>query len=369
MWVVAGVLLASHPVMAATAPRITATAAVIMDARTGELLWSRAPDRRLPPASTTKVMTAILALESGKLRERVSASKNACATPPRKISLKPGQQIVLEDLVYAILLNSANDASSVIAENLAGSVPAFGERMTAQARALGARNTQFRNPHGLTAEGHYSSARDQATIFRYALRVPKFRQILNTKTLVIESRNPTQRISLSSHNRLLRHRVPVIGKTGYTRPAKKCFVGSGFHEGKEIIIALLGATDMWGDAQKLLEYGFFLSSGGSPYQEAAVAPPRRVKPGMAKRTKRAPRPTFAVHVGTFDDLARAKRLERALERRGFTAHLDELASGNGRSRRTRYRVEIGPYATRSQAESAMRTMAAEVALSTQIVQR
>jgi D-alanyl-D-alanine carboxypeptidase (penicillin-binding protein 5/6) len=370
-----GLLLAALPAAAASAPRVTATAAVIMDARTGALIWSRAPDRPLPPASTTKVMTAIMALESGKLREPVVASRGACATPPRKLNLRPGQELVLEDLVYAILLNSANDASSVVAEKLGGSVQQFGERMTAHARAIGARNTQFRNPHGLTEEGHYSSARDQATILRYALKVPKFRRILSTKSMVIEGRNPYRRISLSSHNRLLNHqRIPVIGKTGYTRAAKKCFVGAASHDGHEIVIALLGSNDLWGDAQRLIDFGFAEAGrGNGGLQEA-----RPAAPATASKTKVAAAPpaaapsrppVYAVRVGTFDRIDRARRLQRALDRRGYAAAIDPVPAEEGSGHASLYRVEIGPYASRWQAESVRRSIAAEVALPMRVVQR
>src|SRR5262245_54321746 len=111
-------------------PRVTARSAIVVDAHTGSVLWSQDPDERLPPASTTKVMTAILALESGRLRDAVEASPEACMAAPSKVNLRPGQRLILEDLVYAILLNSANDASIAIAEHLAPSVSAFGERMT-----------------------------------------------------------------------------------------------------------------------------------------------------------------------------------------------------------------------------------------------
>ena len=131
-------------------------------------------------------------------------------------------------LVYAILLNSANDASIAIAEHLASSVDSFGDRMTTRAHLLGATRTRFVNPHGLTQDGHYSTVRDLSTIFRYALAVPKFREILGTKAVVIGVENSSRRIALRSHNRLLdSYRIPVIGKTGYTDAAKKCFVGAG----------------------------------------------------------------------------------------------------------------------------------------------
>jgi D-alanyl-D-alanine carboxypeptidase (penicillin-binding protein 5/6) len=370
----------------ADAPRLTAKAAIIVDAHTGSVLWSQAPDEQLPPASTTKVMTAILALESGRLAEGVEASPEACMVAPSKVNLRPGQRLALEDLVYAILLNSANDAALAIAEHLAPSVEAFAQRMTARARTLGATRTSFVNPHGLTADGHYTTARDLATIFRYALAVPKFREILGTKALVVSVENSTRRIALHSHNRLLdSYRIPVIGKTGYTVAAKKCFVGAGSYDGKEIIVAVLGSRDLWGDTRRLLEFGF----GGQLPPE--IESTRRVKGGPSRtRTLPATRVTgrrgaaptriaptgradraaqYAVHVGTFVEKDRAQRLQRALGRRGFDVAIAQVADGRGKSRRVRYRVQAGPYENRVQAESAARTMASEVDLPTRVVQR
>jgi serine-type D-Ala-D-Ala carboxypeptidase (penicillin-binding protein 5/6) len=363
-------------------PRVTAKSAIVVDAHTGSVLWSQDPDERLPPASTTKVMTAILALQSGRLRDRVEASPEACMVAPSKVNLRPGQRLLLEDLVYAILLNSANDASIAIAEHLASSVSAFGERMTARAHLLGATRTNFVNPHGLTQDGHYSTSRDLATIFRYALAVPKFREVLSTKAVVVGVENSSRRIALRSHNRLLdSYRIPVIGKTGYTIAAKKCYVGAGSYGGREIIVAVMGSRDLWGDTRRLLEFGF---DGDLPPEvnprikrqqviNRAPVMKRTPEKRVARSSRGAARPQrgpqYAIHVGTFDQKARAERLQRALGRRGFDVAIDRLADGRGRAKRVRYRVQVGPYANRGQAESAAKTMAAQVDLPTRVVPR
>jgi D-alanyl-D-alanine carboxypeptidase (penicillin-binding protein 5/6) len=300
---------------------------------------------------------------------------------PSKVNLRPGQRLILEDLVYAILLNSANDASIAIAEHLASSVSAFGRRMTTRARLLGATRTNFVNPHGLTQEGHYSTARDLATIFRYALAVPKFRDVLGTKALVVGVENSKRRIALRSHNRLLdSYRIPVIGKTGYTIAAKKCFVGAGSYGGKEVIVALMGSRDLWGDTRRLLEFGF---DGDLPPEvdprikrqqviNRAPTSTKRESARVARSSRdsaRAQRGQYAIHVGTFEQKERAERLQRALGRRGFDVNIDRLADGRGRSKRVRYRVQVGPYANRGQAESAARSMAAQVDLPARVVPR
>ena len=317
LWVVV-VMAASFTPQVASAgtmdpPRVTATAAIVIDARTGSVLWGQSPDERLPPASTTKVMTAVLALESGRLRDRVEASPEACMVAPSKVNLRPGQRLVLEDLVYAILLNSANDASIAIAEHLASSVGSFGERMTARAHLLGATHTNFVNPHGLTQDGHYSTVRDLSTMFRYALAVPKFR---------------------------------------------------------EIIVAVMGSRDLWGDTRRLIEFGFDgdlpPTFGPSLKGQQAInrTSPTRLAAARAQRV-----PQYAIQVGTFDQKEPAERLQRALDRRGFDVAVDCFADGRGKSRRVRYRVRVGPYQNRGQAESAARTMAAQVNLPSRVVQR
>jgi D-alanyl-D-alanine carboxypeptidase (penicillin-binding protein 5/6) len=369
MAVAAALIVSSANAQATDSPNVTARAALLMDAATGAVLWARSPDLELPPASTTKVMTAVLALESGDQHRAFPASAEACRAAPSKVHLKPGQRLSLRDLVYAILLNSANDASVVIAENLAGSVPAFGDQMTARARQLGALNTRFVNPHGLTEEGHYSTARDLATIFRHALEVPDFRAIISTKAVAVTARDSSRRIALRSHNRLLEgYRIPVVGKTGYTLAAKKCFVGAGRHEDREIIVVVLGSSDLWGDTKRLLEFGFGDNLPAEPVLQRAKL--KRGKQGVVARKKIPPAsrgPRYVIQVGTFDRKDRAQRLAHALGRRGYTAEIDRVAGGHGKG--AQYRVRIGTYKNRKQAESAVRTMAASVDLPTRIVRQ
>src|SRR5438034_3988783 len=253
-----GVGLAAPVPGRATGPSITARAAVIMDGGTGEVVWERNSTEPLPPASTTKVMTAILALESGRLDESFRVSEYAAETAPSGIHLRAGQRMRLKNLLYAVLLNSANDAAEVVAEGLAGSEEVFAARMTARARELGASSAHFANPHGLTAPGPEMSARDLAMIFRHGLDVPLFREILETRSVQVPlEANHIQWVALHSHNRLLTgNAYQVIGKTGYTRPARRCFAGAASHGDRELVIALLGARDLWSDARRLFAYGF-----------------------------------------------------------------------------------------------------------------
>lgn len=305
------------PAAFAAAPRIKARAALVVDANTGEVLFERNADMALPPASTTKVLTAIVAIESGRLGDSVRVSEFAASTAPSKIGLRPGQRMVIQDLLYAVLLKSANDASVVVAEGVAGSQAAFANRMNARARALGATRSHFENPHGLTAPGHVSTVRDLTRIFRHGLKIPLFRQILLTPSaeLPVDATKPFT-IAVRSHNRLLTGwDYTVIGKTGYTRPAKRCFVGAARSGDREVIVALLGSTDLWGDARALVGIG--LGPGG-PVEDVPVlearkpekptpvlrAAPSKKKPvpQLASRKKKAP---AAVDEGDIEELPRA----------------------------------------------------------------
>ena len=187
---------------------LTARAAVLMDAASGKIIYQKEPDLRLPPASTTKIMTAILTLESGRsLAEKFTVSKEATRVPASKLYLRAGQSLSIEELLYGIMLASANDAAVVLAEGVAGSVEHFGELMTKKAQDLGAINSHFTNPHGLTAVDHYSTAKDLAILFRYAMKNPTFREIVQTKfssvttTAVVRKKVVPRRISVRNHNR------------------------------------------------------------------------------------------------------------------------------------------------------------------------
>ncbi|MFM8410113.1 MAG: D-alanyl-D-alanine carboxypeptidase [Alphaproteobacteria bacterium] len=250
-------VLATPVVAMSDPPEIAARAAVVMDARNGRILWERNGDLALPPASTTKVMTSILALESGMLGRQMEVSSYAASQAPSKLGLKAGQEVKLRDLVYALMLKSANDAAVVVAEGISGNVRSFAARMNLKARQIGARNTFFTNPSGLPDDDHRSSAHDLALMLRYAMTVPGFRTVASTKSAFVPVEGRTVRmVPISSHNRLLdNYVVQVFGKTGYTRAAGKCFVGAAEIDGRAVMVAVLGSTNVWGDTRKLIEYG------------------------------------------------------------------------------------------------------------------
>ncbi|MBE3582411.1 MAG: D-alanyl-D-alanine carboxypeptidase [Thermoanaerobacteraceae bacterium] len=241
-------------------PQIEATSAVLMDALTGQVLWSKNPHERLPQASTTKITTAIVALERGKLTDLVRASKKAAEVGEASIYLEEGETLTLEELIYALLLRSANDAAVAIAEHIGGTEEEFVNLMNAKAREIGAENTHYANPHGLSAPGHYSSAYDLALIARYALQNPKFREIVATKEAVIPwPGKPWDRL-LVNNNQLLWGYYEYPGadgvKTGYTREAGQVLVASATREGRQLIAVVMHSPNRYREASLLLDYGF-----------------------------------------------------------------------------------------------------------------
>jgi len=294
------------------------------------------------------IVTAILAIESRRLDDWVTVSPDVANIPPSKIGLRGGDRMALGDLLYAVLLNSANDAASVVADALAGSENEFAIKMNAKARAIGARNTHFVNPHGLTAEGHVSTARDLSTIFRYGLKLPTMREVLETPRIKvpIQSRR-VNAVSLHSHNRLLTGYVHrVIGKTGYTRPAGRCFVGATSENGREIVIALLGSSDLWGDARRLFAHAFG-EAPDAPLVQMASAKGRRGRAGMQIITTE----------GDDDEVA-----EKFKKGNVHLASVDRkttrtVSSGKRVASSDSFAVRLGPYPNRKSAEAARNRLA------------
>jgi D-alanyl-D-alanine carboxypeptidase (penicillin-binding protein 5/6) len=346
---------------------LTARAAVLMDAATGKILYQKDADLRLPPASTTKVMTAILTLESErKLGDSLTVSKSATRVPASKLYLRPGQRLTIEDLLYGILLASANDASMVLAEGIGGSVERFTELMTKRAHEIGATNSHFTNPHGLTAPDHYSTARDLAVLFRYAMRNATFREIVQTKISsvnssgIVRKKTVARRVAVRNHNRLLWNFDGAIGgKTGYTHAAQKCFVGAVVRNGVTLIVAILGARDQWGDTKKLLEYGFdhypALKAGTellrkvAPSEQASAAPAGILAVTPQEGAETMPMDGYVVQIGSFRERERADSLAKQFAEKGYDAFVETTALQKGQ---VSYRVRVGPYSELRQAQEA-----------------
>jgi D-alanyl-D-alanine carboxypeptidase len=388
-------------------PGITATAAIAVDTQSGEVLFARNPTLPLPPASTTKLLTALIALRQLSPDSVLSVSTYASTMPPTKAGLKPGWRISARDLMYALMLHSANDASVVIAEGIAGSVPNFARMMNATARSLGATDSNFVTPNGLPTSNHYTTVHDMALIMGAVIQTPGMRDILSTRTAVIQPLfGSNRRIGLRSTNRLLwRDDLHVIGKTGWTREARRCFVGVGSANGHEVIVAVLGSRDVWRDVEALVTYGLARTTPGgdwhdqSGWQEAAtqgggtgwslpgaqtgelaeVMPPPRsfedrrrlsalVAPttgyGRRKQAKAAPpvaaraqgdggdlRGTtmrYALHLGSYRSKARADELRSGAARSGYRAEVESVAGT--------YRVTVPNLGSRDAARQAARKL-------------
>lgn len=261
LWVCLAAILLVTTVFpaAAAAPVITGEAAVLIDSKNGQLLFEKNAAVRVYPASTTKILTGIIALESGRTGEMVTIPKEASDVEGSAIGLQEGEQISLEDLIYALMLNSGNDSAVAIACHLGGSVTGFVQLMNKRAVELGAVNTHFNNPNGLPDSNHYSSARDMALITRYAMQNPEFREIVSTKIKTITRSDPNAQTYLDNHNKLLWNYEGAIGvKTGYTEEARQCLVSAAAKQGRELIAVVMKSegTDIWTDSTKLLDYGF-----------------------------------------------------------------------------------------------------------------
>lgn len=242
----------------ASPPRIEAAAAVLLDAETGAVLYSKSMHERRPMASTTKVMTALLALESGDLPPTITAGETVQSVAGSSLYLRAEDTVRREDLLAALLIQSANDAAVLIAEQLGGSVEGFADLMNRRALELGAQDTHFVNPHGLYDPDHYSSAYDLALITRAAYRHPRFADLVATKATEVEVPSAPEGVRrIINHNKLLWRADFVDGvKTGYVRQSGHCLIASGVKDGWRLISVVLDSPDMYAESLTLLEYGF-----------------------------------------------------------------------------------------------------------------
>lgn len=238
-------------------PAIDAAAAIVVDTRTGRVLFARNEHQRLPPASTTKIMTALLAAEALPLDALVAISARAAnERGGAAIGLERGQWWTVDDLLRAMLLHSANDAAVALAEAAAGSVEAFASRMNAKARTLGARDTHFVTPNGRYHPQHLTSAYDLAWMAQAALANPVLARMVVLRTWQLTRPNTPPRVIINT-NRLLWQFTGADGvKTGWIAESGRCLVGSATRNGRRLIVVLLSAPNLFTDAARLLEYGF-----------------------------------------------------------------------------------------------------------------
>lgn len=228
---------------------------ILIEGRTRQVIKKENENLPLPIASTTKIMTAITAIENADLEDIFTVSQNAQNQEGSSIYLREGDKISVKDLLYGLMLNSGNDAATVLAESISGSVDAFAQLMNEKAQKIGCKNTNFKNPSGLNEEGHYSSAYDLALIMAYAMENEKFREIVGTKRYNIDD---CESITyLKNHNKLLwQYEYCTGGKTGYTKLSGRCLVTTAEKDGIRLIAVTLNNPDDWKTHKELFQYGF-----------------------------------------------------------------------------------------------------------------
>ncbi|MBZ4665836.1 D-alanyl-D-alanine carboxypeptidase family protein [Mahella sp.] len=250
-------LITSEALAVEDPPQTSASAAALMEVETGRVLYGKDADKRYPMASTTKIMTAITAIEYGDLSDIVEVSDNASGVEGSSIWLEVGERLTLEDLLYGLMLRSGNDAAVAIAEHVGGSVEKFVDIMNQKAKMIGAKNTHFANPHGLPDEDHYTTAYNLALITAYAMKNPIFKQIVSTKYRKIPWEGHQWDRAMQNKNKLLWKYEGANGvKTGYTKEAGRCLVAAAYRNGMQLVAVVLNDDPMWEDSMALLDYGF-----------------------------------------------------------------------------------------------------------------
>jgi serine-type D-Ala-D-Ala carboxypeptidase (penicillin-binding protein 5/6) len=247
---------AANPLFGQTL-NVVAQSAAVVDSYSGDFLFAKNENARQYPASSTKILTALIVIESGDLDRLVTVDLADTKVEPSSLGLKPGEEYTRRQLLYGLLLKSANDVAMALARDNAGSVPAFAEKMNLRAAQLGATSSYFVNPHGLHDPNHYTTAHDLVLIGRAAMQQPLFREIVSTVYYTWKA-SSGQIDQLRNHNRLLRHFAGCNGlKTGYTRIAQQVLVSSALRGGHEVISVVLHTDKpgIWDDSKALLSYG------------------------------------------------------------------------------------------------------------------
>ncbi|MBR5236544.1 MAG: D-alanyl-D-alanine carboxypeptidase [Clostridia bacterium] len=250
-------ILFCMPSLPANALSVSAQYACVMDAQTGRILYEKNAYAQHSMASTTKIMTALLALENSDPADVVTVSKNAAGTEGSSLYLKAGEKLSMETLLYGLMLNSGNDAAIAIAEHIGGNVEAFAKMMTQRAHEIGAKQTQFKNPNGLDEEGHYTTAYDLALITKAALKNPHFAEIVSTSKKSFPASELKTARTFVNHNKLLNLYPGCIGvKTGFTKKTGRCLVSAATRDHMTLICVTLNAPNDWNDHKQLLDHGF-----------------------------------------------------------------------------------------------------------------
>ena len=248
------------PSVPGVVPTTGASSVIVINAHNGEVLYEKNPDQMRPPASTEKLLTALIIAEGGYLDREVTVEAIDTMAEPVKLNIKPGETYQRIDLLRALLVKSPNDVARCLARDNAGSIAAFADRMNQRARELGATSSHFVNPNGLPVPGQYSTARDLSIIARAAYANPTIRSIVCLPQLVFRYANGHTR-ELENTNKVLK-RLPYCNgmKTGYTEAAGHCLIASGSRPGRDVIVVVLGDSKagVWRDASALLSWGLWM---------------------------------------------------------------------------------------------------------------
>lgn len=242
--------------------QLNAKSAVLIDGMSGRVLYGKNENDRMANASTTKIMTCIVALENSDSDDVVEVSDYAASMPDVQLNIRSGEKYYMKDLLYSLMLESHNDTAVAIAEAVGGSVEGFAEMMNSKAKSIGAFDTNFVTPNGLDAEGHYTTAYDLAKIARYALKNEKFIEVTNTKSYSFSDIDGKRSFTVNNKDAFLDMMEGAVGvKTGFTGNAGYCFVGAVFRNNKKYISAVLASgwpphkTYKWQDTKNLMQYG------------------------------------------------------------------------------------------------------------------
>lgn len=267
-------------------PDNSARAAVLMEVETGRVLYEKNPHEKMPMASTTKIMTAILAIENSHPTDIVKVSPRASEVEGSSLYLVTGEKLTMEQLLYGLMLRSGNDAAVAIAEHLAESVDQFAAMMNAKAKEIGALNTNFKNPHGLHNDQHYTTAYDLALIAVYAMENAMFREIAATKYYRIPWQDqPWDRVLMNKNALLWEYHGANGIKTGYTKAARRCLASAALRDGMQLVAVVLNCQPWFDDSGALLDYGFGEYQMIELFSEGEIVGNIPVKNGFKKEVR------------------------------------------------------------------------------------
>lgn len=281
------------PVQVMAQPEVTAESAVLMDMNSGQILYQKNKDKRMYPASTTKILTTLIAIKRGNLGDMVKVSREACLADGSSVGLQEDEVVKLEDLLYAVMLSSANEAAMAVAQHIGGSVDEFARIMNSEARAMGAVNSNFANPHGLHDPNHYTTAGDLAIIAREAMQNSVFRKYAGTYSYHFERNLPRPVNGIPQEDFVNLNRMLWSGsifeykgttgvKTGYTDEARRCLVASAERNGREYLSVVMKTelNAVYTDSINLLNYGFNNFKQVVLVEQGAMAGRAKVQKGV-----------------------------------------------------------------------------------------